>query len=200
MNPGGGQTLRLDIFLTHDDVRTGSAAHGFSLNFDTDLLNELNLGRDGAGRVGRYGPRPGRRGQPATPRSTPAASADPESTGASVGSHQLVRERQHYAGPAGERRRVHGRYVHGDGTGQLPSRAGVLQSRTARSQMARTSSAVCSTAASTASSTAPVRHVPGGQLSFGTATVNVIPEPGTVSLLGLGLVGLVLAGRRSRRS
>jgi hypothetical protein len=35
---------------------------------------------------------------------------------------------------------------------------------------------------------------------FNTAAVNVIPEPGTVSLLGLGLVGLVLAGRRSRRS
>jgi len=36
--------------------------------------------------------------------------------------------------------------------------------------------------------------------TFGTATVNQIPEPGTVSLLGLGLVGLILAGRRSRRS
>jgi hypothetical protein len=35
---------------------------------------------------------------------------------------------------------------------------------------------------------------------FNSAAVNVIPEPGTVSLLGLGLVGLVLAGRRSRRS
>jgi hypothetical protein len=32
----------------------------------------------------------------------------------------------------------------------------------------------------------------------GVATVTVIPEPGTASLLGLGLVGLVLMGRRSR--
>jgi len=39
-------------------------------------------------------------------------------------------------------------------------------------------------------------------LVFNGAAVTsaVIPEPGTVSLLGLGLVGLILAGRRSRRS
>jgi hypothetical protein len=46
--------------------------------------------------------------------------------------------------------------------------------------------------------------IPAGDPSvvFNNASVNseVIPEPGTASLLGLGLVGLVLAGRRSRRS
>jgi len=47
---------------------------------------------------------------------------------------------------------------------------------------------------------APPAAVPGSRLTFNHASVNVIPEPGTVSLLGLGLVGLVLAGRRSRRS
>ncbi len=36
--------------------------------------------------------------------------------------------------------------------------------------------------------------------TYGSGQVNVIPEPGTASLLGLGLVGLILAGRRSRRS
>ena len=36
--------------------------------------------------------------------------------------------------------------------------------------------------------------------AFNGATVNVIPEPGTAGLLGLGIVGLVLAGRRSRRA
>jgi hypothetical protein len=42
--------------------------------------------------------------------------------------------------------------------------------------------------------------LPESELVFGTATLNLVPEPGTVSLLGLGLVGLILAGRRSRRS
>lgn len=35
-------------------------------------------------------------------------------------------------------------------------------------------------------------------LEFHSATVNFVPEPGTASLLGLGLVGLMLMGRRSR--
>ena len=36
------------------------------------------------------------------------------------------------------------------------------------------------------------------QVVVGTHILTLIPEPGTASLLGLGLVGLVLAGRRNR--
>jgi hypothetical protein len=35
-----------------------------------------------------------------------------------------------------------------------------------------------------------------GSASLGTFTINAIPEPTTASLLGLGLVGLTVAGRR----
>lgn len=38
----------------------------------------------------------------------------------------------------------------------------------------------------------------GSDFTLGTHILTIIPEPGTASLLGLGLVGLVLAGRRSR--
>ena len=36
------------------------------------------------------------------------------------------------------------------------------------------------------------------QVVVGTHLLTIIPEPGTASLLGLGLVGLILAGRRYR--
>jgi hypothetical protein len=43
-----------------------------------------------------------------------------------------------------------------------------------------------------------VGHLPGGAPGA-SGYVTVVPEPGTVSLLGLGIVGLVLAGRRRNR-
>jgi len=39
-----------------------------------------------------------------------------------------------------------------------------------------------------------------GSFTHSPLTVNVVPEPGTASLLGLGILGLVIAGRRYRRS
>ncbi len=44
---GGGQALRLDIFLTHDEPG-GLFGYSFSIAFDIDLLNELNAGAMGA--------------------------------------------------------------------------------------------------------------------------------------------------------
>ena len=42
------------------------------------------------------------------------------------------------------------------------------------------------------------KGVPGQTVQVNGAILNVIPEPGTASLLGLGIMGLVLAGRRRK--
>ena len=41
-------------------------------------------------------------------------------------------------------------------------------------------------------------NLSSADIVVGTHILTIIPEPGTASLLGLGLVGLILAGRRSR--
>lgn len=41
--------------------------------------------------------------------------------------------------------------------------------------------------------------IPPSAINSATLIINAIPEPGTASLLGLGIVGLVLAGRRRNR-
>jgi hypothetical protein len=198
VNPGPGQTLRLDIFLIHNEVG-GMQGHGISLNFDTDLLNELNLAAgtmvavEWAGTdmnpslaIELYGPAAGLGGEVESSGATAGRINNFESlTGTSllslpingavytVGTFSALAPASYRIGQAFFT--VNGAITDGDDVFSGLFNAGydgLLNSG-------------------------------GGPVAiqnFLNASVNVVPEPGTVSLLGLGLVGLVLAGRRSRRS
>jgi MYXO-CTERM domain-containing protein len=197
---GGGQTLRLDVYLRHD-LTQGLESHTFSLNFDTALDNELSFtagmapvewaGSDvdpGTG-VSSYGP-------------FTAGLTIQESTPSQAG-------------------RVNS-FESGGLTGVLPANglAYTVGTSTATAPARYRVGQVFFTAINT-----PIDDgsdvfsglfnglfdlivdgvsvtVPPGTITFGTAGLYpvAIPEPGTSSLLGLGLLGLVLAARGRRRS
>jgi hypothetical protein len=196
VNPGGGQTLRLDIFLTHDEV-VGVDAHVFSLNFDTDLGNELNLtggmppvewaGTDThpGGATELYGP------------FTAGLGGTVESSGAIAGrlnsydSGTVLSTNLPRTGLA---------YTVGTFTATAPASYRVGQAFFTVNASGVTDGADIFSGSFNGGFDVSANINGAITMDFNSASVNIVPEPGTVSLLGLGLLGLVLAGRRTRRS
>jgi len=193
-----GSTLRLDIFMS-TDLTQGLKIHTFSMNFDTALDNELNLGPMVAVEWGGTDINPGPPAQLYTPITVGIPSGSVESTGAIAG-------------------RING-FESGSLVGILPRNLAAYSvgTYTATSPANYRVGQVFFTTNGATLDGADVfmglfngvfddifdgdgNVIAPANIVFGTATLNAIPEPGTVSLLGLGLVGLVLAGRRSRRS
>jgi len=200
VGPGSGQTLRLDVFLSHDEA-AGILAHSFSINFDVDLLNELNLDPAMApvewiGTDTNPGPLfgayvPFNAGTPSPIESTTGV------TGGRVKSLESgTLSIDAPLPPTGAT------YAVGSFTGTAPSFYRVGQIffvvNGAFSDGADVFSGLFNVPIDTIYG--PEGDLPSSRLIFGTATLNVVPEPGTLSLLGLGLVGLTLAARSSRRS
>ena len=194
----GGQTLRLDIFLSHD-LTQGIAAHTFSLNFDTNLDNELNLGPMAQTEwVGTdVDPHPFVF-SPYSPFT--AGVTTQESSGATAGRINSY-ESAAFVGvlPANGVA-----YTVGTSTATAPALYRVGQAYfTVNGVFPLVDGADIFSGAFNGLFDVWVdgdnNVIPSNTIVFGTATVNpATPEPGTVSLLGLGLLGLVLASRRSR--
>jgi hypothetical protein len=201
VNPGGGQTLRLDIFLSQNEPG-GIKGHGFSLNFDTDGLNELNVGAMAGVEWSGTDGDPTMAGsslyQPISSGSIPAT---PDSSAGVTGRLNLFE-----SGSLGIPLRENGvAYTVGTVTATAPARYRVGQVFFVVNAGVATDgddvfSGLFNLPFDAILDSSGLVVLPAGSLNFGTASLNVVPEPGTVSLLGLGLIGLVVAGRRSRRS
>jgi hypothetical protein len=203
--PGGGQTLRLDVYLSHD-LTQGIAAEAFSLNFDTNGENEFNLNAGTMVAIDWTGSdiHPGAASDVYGPIASGVTSH--ESAPGAPGATGRVNSFDSGFGTSLFLPLTGATYSVGTFTGTAPARYRLGQA------FFTVNSAVTDGADFFAGLFAAADEfvdglnttlgpsAPPGTFVFGTATVNVIPEPGTVSLLGLGLVGLVLAGRGRRRS
>jgi hypothetical protein len=201
VNPGGGQTLRLDIFLSHN-VAAGFESHSVSVNFDTQLANELNLGPmatvEWAGTD--VNPDPGQN------FAYSALSTGVTTLDSGVGTAGRANSFES-AALAGVLPANGVAYSVGTHTATAPARYRIGQMFfTATGNSGGNLIADIFSGAFNLPGIIDViidgngTEIPQGTIIYGNATFNVIPEPGTVSLLGLGLLGLVLAGRRVRRS
>jgi hypothetical protein len=175
-----GDTIVLHVRLTNDEVLS---AHGISLAFDADLVNELNIVGFGSWAGSSFG-------AAAMATVYGAIGVSPGGTTESTGA------------VAGEIENWNGGILSGPlflpvGTYTIGTVAFVVTANVASDGFDMATFIDPLLGGFGGSAFAPI---PASNTTMDTATVNVIPEPGTVSLLGLGLVGLVLAGRRSRRS